>query len=98
MQILRHPSDRNVTASWMRLLLPIFSGLLLAFMFAILLVTLAKVSDVSERLKIKSDQEELYRTRYESEMKELHEIKVKIDYGQATYQQDIRNFLQKEKR
>lgn len=85
------PSTPTSSPSWPWLLLLL--GLLLAFLLAAFLVLLVKINDLNDR---KSTTEELARTRYESEMKELHEIKVKIDYAQSLYQDDIKRIILRE--
>lgn len=68
-------------------------GLLAALILALVVVTYSKVSDLSSRMNSKVDAEDLQRTRYEAIMKELHEIKVDLNYQAANYDFDVKTGL-----
>lgn len=78
----------------------IVGGLIAALVLAICLLTLARVNSIGAKvgslgsaLSDAKEDKELARTRYESEIRELHEIKTKIDTQTAWYQQDVRDMF-----
>lgn len=85
-----------LTEKWVH----IVGGLAVALVLAICLLTLARVNSLSAKIGSLSkelsdarEDKELARTRYEGEIRELHEIKTKIDTQTAWYQQDIRDMF-----
>jgi hypothetical protein len=80
----------------------ILTGLITVFLIAASLVVITKLDDINSQLKaklsgdekVRAAYEEVSKLRHEEEMKELHEIKVKLDYYQAIYQDDVRRGFQ----
>lgn len=62
------------------------AGLLLAC----LVVVAARLETVSVLLRDKTTAEDLARTRYDSQMRELHNIEVSLNYVKALYDDDVR--------
>ena len=94
---IRH-GQKSPAASVVRHIAPVAAGLAFVLLLAALLVTMARAGDAVDRLRSLGDHlkeerkavDELQRTRYETEMRELHEVKVKLDYNLSVYQEDIR--------
>lgn len=83
----------------------IVRGFLVALFLALCVFGLAKIEGIVRKLDAVSKNvsaeratDELARTRYETLLRDLHEVKVKIDYQNALYQDDVRRGLVHERK
>lgn len=94
---LRMIRDGSATKTGARPTRPLWTviaqGLLAALYVALALVVLARLGALSQKIAEKTVAEDLARTRYETEIDLLKDIKKGLDYNRALYEDDVRTGL-----
>jgi hypothetical protein len=72
-------------------------GLFMAILLAVLLVIAVRLNEIERRLEAKAESkasaDSLSKERFDSEMRELHDVKVGLNTLSAWYQEDARMLL-----